>query len=245
MRIVTWNVAGRRTINSAERFDYQGENPDYFVEQLAAKQPDIVCLQESHSNQTHSVAEELAKELGMPYVFEKQCCPSHIDPAYMLTNAILSREPFADPRATLLPRPSFPLFIKDKPAEAFDRYLVSVQFPGLQVATLQAEPLHFLGHSYDKEPGLTFGRAIDKLLATVLEPPFVLTTDFYVEDLGIPLPELTALAQDVLPANTPTKPQGRKSDHILCTLEWRSVQADVIQTQTDHYLCVADLEPVT
>lgn len=246
MRIVTWNVAGCRTIRSAKQFDYyEGENRQYFAERISALKPDVVCLQETHGSRSYSLATELAKEIGLPHVFEKRCCPSHIDRRYKLCNAILSREPFTDPQAKLLPRPPFQLYLHGKPVPPFDRYLISVQFPGFRVATLHVEPLDILGYDYSEGLGLKFGHMIDKVLVEQLKPPFVFTADLYAAHPTIPFPKFMSQRsiQDVLPAQVPTDPKGLRPDHIMCTPEWLPIHARVIPTQTDHFLCVADLQP--
>lgn len=42
--------------------------------------------------------------------------------------------------------------------------------------------------------------------------------------------------------NESTKPHGGYPDHILYSSEWRVVSAGVVPTQSDHYLCWAELE---
>ena len=247
MRVVTWNIAAGRTIRSAKQFDYQeGPNLPYFLSYLATLDPDILCLQESHGNEHYSMAREIAQALRMPYVHEKRASPSHIDRDYMLCNAILSKKPFTDPQEVFLPHPPFQLYLGGKPVPPFDRYLISVEFPGFRAATMHVEPLSILGHSYGKGDGLQFGHMIDEVLVKTLRVPFIFTADLYEEHPEIPFPKFMKkfAMQDALPAGQFTTPVDDGPDHIMCTPEWRVLDSKIIKTQTDHYLCVADIEKI-
>lgn len=245
MRIVTWNIAGARTSRTAEQWDYhKNENLAYFIKHLQAVSPDVVCLQELHTNDKRSMAQEIAQALGLPHVYEVLTCPSHIDKNYKLANAILSKTPFTEPRSVLLPHPKFPLYINGKEVPSFDRHLLVVQFPGYQVATLHVEPLNILGSDYNKGQGLKFGREIDTILVQSLDRPFIFTGDLYTEIMKKPFATFmhTFALQEALPAKTPTTPKEGSPDHIVFTPEWWALSSRVIVTQSDHYLCVADIE---
>jgi hypothetical protein len=244
MRVVTWNIAGGRTIRSNRQFDYEAaEDSGYFIGQLQKLDADILCLQEAHGNDNYSLACVIADALHLPYVYEVPTCPSHIDPRYFLYSAILAKRPFVNPRSTLLPHPPFQLYLHGQPVEAYDRYLLAVDFSGVTVATMHLEPLSILGYSYSTGPGLTFARDIDALLVEKLRAPLLFTADLYAEAVPYVFPQFTAALslQDALPEQMPTTPQGERPDHILYSRGWQVAGAQVLQTKTDHYLCCADL----
>jgi exonuclease III len=94
VRIVTWNIAGGCKIGR-EAFNYHEEDIDYFVDQLAKLNADVICLQESHTNDHRSLAEVIAKALGGYKVADAPLSPSHINPDYQLAIAILGKKSFA------------------------------------------------------------------------------------------------------------------------------------------------------
>ena len=102
LKIVTWNIGGAHTIKTKEMFDYNTENLSYFVDIIKALKPDVVCLQESHTNDKDVLAVRMAESLGLAHVFDAPRSPSHIDERYQLSNAILSRHPIETTKNVLL-----------------------------------------------------------------------------------------------------------------------------------------------
>ncbi len=70
LKVLTWNIGGAHTVNSSAVFDYDKENLSYFVEAIKAVNPDVICIQESHTNDSDVLANRLAQELGLAYVFD-------------------------------------------------------------------------------------------------------------------------------------------------------------------------------
>lgn len=82
MKIATWNIAGGHTAKSSKAFDYSTRNLNYFANQLATLNPDVLCLQEAEYELSGSLslANYFAEQLNMPFVFETRMHASHITP---------------------------------------------------------------------------------------------------------------------------------------------------------------------
>ncbi len=246
IRIATWNIAAARRMLSLDRFDYSEQAElDYFAGQLHKLNPNVICLQESEAKPGDSLSEHLAGMLNMPYCAETRGCPSHIDHDYQLTTAIISKQPFSNPQPILLPHPTFELRFKHngRVVPPYDRYAQTVSFGGFTIANVHTEPLGAFGLEYEAGEGHSLAQAIDSLLTKELGGPLIFAADFNMHNLGWTLPSLlkSRQLQEALP-DEPTKPHGSHPDHILFSPEWHVTDAGIEHTQTDHYLCWADLE---
>lgn len=114
IKLASWNIAGGRPIRSAKSaFDYNEEDINYFVAELKKVDPNIVCLQESHTNSERNIAKEIAKGLGMKNVLNTPKNKSHIDPKFMLGDAIVSKLQFETTDVYQYPDPDFELYFPD------------------------------------------------------------------------------------------------------------------------------------
>jgi endonuclease/exonuclease/phosphatase family metal-dependent hydrolase len=127
--IATWNIAGGRPTLSDERFDYDAEDLSYFAEELKMINPDIVALQESHKSDTRSVASELAGKIGLNVCIDEAISPSHIDPEYQLSLAVLSKLGSVHAEDGLrFPYPKFPLTLPNgQPAKRHDKGMQMIE----------------------------------------------------------------------------------------------------------------------
>jgi exonuclease III len=244
LKIATWNIAGGRTLQSLNRFDYSpAEDIDYFCTQLKDLNLDVICLQESHANGVDSLAKRIAARLGMSYVFDTPGCPSHIDSSYRLTTAIISKTVPLNQLSIMLPKPSMELRFRDsgKQVPPLDRYLQVAILDGFTIANIHTEPMGAFGYDYESGQGLELAHQMDDILATTLTQPVLFAADFNIEKPGIALPKTFAALglQEGLPAQTTTKPHGGSPDHILYSPTWTLLDAGVLKTKTDHYLCWA------
>jgi exonuclease III len=247
LRVATWNIAAARKLQSTRRFDYTTEEQfDYFAEQLYALKLDVVCLQESQVNKDDSLSKRLAERLQMPFISETVECPSHIDRAYNLSLAIMSKKPFESEAAILLPKPMFELKFtySGQVVPPYDRYAQLVTFEQFTVANMHTEPLVAFGLRYDEGAGKTYAHEIDKLLTQQLIAPLIFAADFNVHDVAnaFPLTVGSHRLRDAL-LNKPTKPDiDSHPDHILYSPKMRCTDAGIVKTQTDHFLCCAEFE---
>ncbi len=244
LTIATWNIAGARPIRSSDVFDYEGEDVGYFVEKLKTINPDIVCLQETHMNATRSVAKEIAEKLGGYSYYETAMSPSHVDEEYELGNAILAKENALSNKSFIFPYPSFELYLPgNKPAARHDKRFQLNYFNFGLVVNLQMLPLKFLGTPYDSVSGKEFASNMEDVLIDHLEKPLLFCGDFNTENAPTLYERLLKRMgmKNALP-NIPTRPNGKRSDYIFYSDNFRLVDSSIIETNTDHYLCWARFE---
>lgn len=247
LRIASWNIAGAHKIQSLERFDYSGEDIAYFVDCLKQINPDIVCVQESHTNEQRSNAADIAKLLGMPYVYNVAVSPSHIDSEFQLGNAILSKVALSHVADVQYPYPSFDLFFSDgRPAAVHHKMIQIYKLGDMVIANTQMMPLGIFGASYASGPGAELASSIQQLLIDNLSAPLLLCGDLNFDTPQDIYPELynTLRLHETLP-DVPTRPAKDMAkhtpDHILVSDGIAVAAADVIEVEADHYLCYADI----
>ncbi len=242
LRIATWNIAGGHTVRSAESLDYDPqEHVEYFASQLRNLAPDVVCLQESKTNRHDTLAARLGRAAGFAHVFDTPSCPSHIDPNYQLSNAILSRQPFESQQAIVLPLETFSLSYKGEPAEPYQRMAQIVTLGGLAVVNLHLEPLGRFHHNYERGEGLAYAHQLDRALLKVLRRPLVIAADWNTDRLEkAHAPLLAAHRLREADLGLATTPAASHPDHIVYSPELTCIAAGTVKTQTDHYLCWAD-----
>jgi hypothetical protein len=117
--------------------------------------------------------------------------------------------------------------------------------PGIYADNTMRKRWYAYGASYESGGGAVFAQSIDTVLAAHLSAPLLFAADFNMQDPAVSLP-LTARTfglRHALAASEPTKPNGTHPDHILASQEWRLVEHVIVATQSDHFLCWAELEP--
>jgi len=247
LKVISWNIAGGHTIKSLDMFDYEKENLSYFADMIRKYAPDVICLQETHSNESRSIASELAKLLHYEFVYENAASPSHIDESFMLGQAIISRIPLKNMRTIVYPYPTFPLLFSDgREAAHHDKILQIAQWGKVMIANTQMMPLKIFSEEYDTENGAGFSKEIDEVLTSSLDTPLIFCGDFNFNQPVNAFPKMykkfsiaNALPDSVTRPDTTEK---LAPDHILYSPELSIINAKVVETQTDHFLCFAEFK---
>lgn len=243
LTVVTWNIAGGHTEQSVGQFDYDpDENAQYFIDQLHSKNADIIFLQESHWHAENSLTKRIADALGMQH-FETSHHPSHIDPEFHISSAILSKPPLQNQRAVKLPYPTFELrFADGREAAHYDKYLQIAELDGMQLANIHTQPLSIFGYDYATGDGLAYTHEIEALLQSQLQTPLLFAGVLNFEHVAEVLPSLTAKfgLKDSLP-DEQTRSKGKHIDYLLYSPEFSVKASGIDQTSSDHYLCWARL----
>ncbi len=245
MKIITWNIGGAHTVNSAEQFDYDKEDLSYFVDAIRPLNPDVICIQESHTNDDDVLANRLAESLGLPYVFDAPRSPSHIDENYQLSNAIISRYPIENKKSILLPDPPFELYFRDgKKARLFHTYVQTADIQGITVANTHLQPLHIFGYSYSEGEGKKFAEETEKILCDNLNSPLIFAGDFNAPNLLNDFPRLIeSFGLTAALEEQATDIQGHRMDYILYSEGLMMEDSAIIKTErADHYLGWAELK---
>jgi exonuclease III len=249
LRIATWNIAGGRKMRSQEVFDYEDRDLEYFADQFKALNLDIICIQECEYLETDHIAEKLAKLLGIPCVFETLMHQSHISPGYTISTVILSKSPLIKAQAIKQPYPDFEVTLPNgQPAQKHTKYLQVAEYDGLCVANTQTQPLEFLGTPYESERGRGFAKILSKLFIEELHRPLVFAGDFCADLHTTHVSKIYKEAcesfelKDVLPPGQ-TKPNNKgRADAIFISPELKKIDSGIVQTETDHFLCWAEIE---
>ncbi len=95
-RTVQWNIGGGNVRANSASTEYDIDGLDAIIEKLEAVDPDLITLQETHTADGYSQAEIVSKALQLPYWVNDEYGESHINPAYRIGQAIISRFPLAD-----------------------------------------------------------------------------------------------------------------------------------------------------
>ena len=252
MKVVTWNIAAAHTVRSKKRFDYADEDLAYFVNQLRALKPDVICLQESHVNAERSLAKEIARALGGYNVFDSPLSQSHIDPVYQVALSTITKEPFSDCGFQAFPPPDFDLFfangnkaIKDTKGVQF------IDYKGVRIANAHALPLIVFNYDYRYGAGSKLAGKIESVISSVMRNRACLCGD-----LGLSNEQSTVFGslyatfnlQNALPPAQPTHYRQSEvgglnaPDVILYNSgELHASKANVTKTDTDHFLCWTEL----
>lgn len=243
LNVVSWNIAGAHTIKSAKLFDYGEENEAYFSKKLGGLSPDIICLQETHVGGDDDVAHRIATHVGVPFVYEVDASPSHINSTKRLGNAVISRYKLDEQATIVYPCPEFTLTFADgRPAARHDKVMQVLRLGSLTIANTQMLPLQIFGKSYAEGDGLEFAHQIDELLVYSLKAPAVICGDFNYGDAQRVYPQFFSnlALKDVLPTG-PMRPNGAKTDYILTSGAIVKKNSQVIFGEADHYLCFSAL----
>jgi endonuclease/exonuclease/phosphatase family metal-dependent hydrolase len=251
IKIASWNIAGGFPLGTLKQFDYSAKDISYFIEQLRLVNADVVCLQEAHTpdDETRSNAQEIADELGYPYVFNSVSSPSHIEKGNMLSTAILSKLPLSDERCVFYPDPSEPLVWRNgRPAgETHKKNLQVVSLEHFSIANTQMLPIHLFRLEYDDgEVGSELARVVNEVMTQNVANPVLWCGDFNFEDPLSIYPHLNDLKLAEALPDTDTRPSvegaKKRTDHIFYSPEFTLLRSDVIVVNADHYLCWAEFE---
>ena len=165
--------------------------------------------------------------------------------------AIITKEPFSSPKLYKYPQPDFDLFFRN--GSSAIKHCKAVQIVGYKstyIANTHPLPLIVFGHDYQEGAGKKLGEQIQTILLQHLEPPLVLCGDF-----GMPNKHEYALEkltnQLKLQNALPLRPTYHKKsevtglnapDRIYITADrLQRGKSDIVNTETDHYLCWADI----
>ncbi len=246
LKIISWNIAGGYPTASLKHFDYEPENIGYFAEQIKHISPDIVCLQESHTSLDgkRSIAHELGIMLNMPFILNSPASPSHINSAYQLGTAIISKNEFINSKVHWYPDPQMELFFTDgRKAITHRKNLQTIKIGDYYIANHQLLPISLFGYKYnDGSNGSKFAKQID-LTMKIIATPIIWCGDFNFNNPKSIYTTIQELELSEALPDEPTRPtDGSKKtpDHIYYSKEFSLIQSGIIKTKSDHYLCYAE-----
>lgn len=242
IRIASWNIAGGRKEKVPGSFEYEDhEDLPYFANELKKVDPDVICLQECHTGNARSTAQELSRLLDFPHVFNAPASASHIDSNYELGIAILSKFPFDATETKFFPQPQFDS-ANSRGLKPHEKNIQFVRIGNLTIANTQMLPVQVFGYEYDSGPGMELAHQMEAVLMDISDP-VIFAGDFNHDWPAKIYPNtfIKYRLTEALP-DAPTQYNGSRHDHILYSQELRVVESRLCKTSTDHFLCFADFE---
>lgn len=254
LRVASWNIAGGCRLGSDKAFDYKSEDINYFIAKLAQLDADVICLQESHTSQDRSLARIIAEALGDYSTFDSPLSASHINSEYKLAISMLGKEPFDSAKLYEYPDPSFELRFPDgRIAQKHRKGMQVVSYQGVTIANTHWLSMLTFGYSYASGEGADYGSELIKVMIEHLLPPSIVCGDFNAGEFEfdhaiVPLVEHLHLKSALPDESTFHLPGRIKPEHTnapdriyVSSPGFNVIESGVIATDTDHYLCWADI----
>ena len=219
---------------------YNKDGLPAIIELLITLKPDIVTLQEIHSDNSSNQAEIIADKLGLKYVICDFYADSHIEDGQRLGQAIISRFPITNPAFELFFNPRFEAIWEDgSTATSHDKGVsgctVNLSGVALDVKTLHLIPFRrFNVDPQSKEVEPVLEDVVDKLRSD--SPYLLIQGDFNLDFSSLKeiLPTFMQNMDEVV-QNLPTTPKGRKLDHAVFRGLGLESSSPIDTVLTDHY----------
>ncbi len=245
LKTLQWNIGGaqirRQKADPTDPTSYTHYNIGYFAEIISQFEPDIVSLQETHSNDQIDQVKTLADWIDFEFFFNDIYSDSHLDADSKLGQGILSRFPISNHTFTLLTNPHFETINED------NTYMVSldkgishcccrVEGIDIEVVTLHLFPFRKFGIDPLSEITQTIRDEVVKNVTPTKEH-FLLQGDFNINDslLKPYFPGLFVHHIEETEISTPTTPRERKYDHVLYRGLKRETFHIISNVLSDHY----------
>lgn len=258
IRALQWNIQACRVLKEGadpnQGKNYTGDNPLYFASVLKKYEPDIVALQEVHSNELRDQAKEIADVLGLPYVrtdiYEEQ---SFMDKKYGLGQSIISKFPFVKSSYTNIFYEKFPIESPSNPGEnwvsrenGMTQTEINLDGVDITIATAHLIPFSWLGlDPFAKNGPAEQVRTNFSKLVSDLKAPWLLQGDMNVSThhlskfLG---GYSTRDGYAEVEQKEATNPSGKTLDHVV-SKNIKIVSNEVDKTVlADHFLIITELE---
>ena len=244
MKIATWNIGGG-FISKNNNLDFNEENLDYFVEEIKKINPDIICLQETHTSENTNQPKEIAKKLGYNYFRTKKVSDSHLKINQKLSLAIISKFPITDSKIHKLPNPNMEFIWRNKKVMSHDKIIFETRIKYndkiIKVFSGQMSPFRKFGRDFLEDDFSNIRNKIEKIILKEKMPTIFCADMNFNGDIKKLLPNVFEKKFQAVLNNKPTTPKGRTYDKIIVSKEWTKLKSKIVVGKADHYLCVADL----
>lgn len=252
IKTIQWNIGGGKTRDEdsdpTDQLSYIVDSLDSIVETLAKYEPDVVTLQECHSDEESDQVERIAKGIGLEYYVSDVYDDSHLEKGKKLTQGIISRFSLSDHRFEYFLNPKLettgPLGEKwlshDKGVTAC---MADIGGRIVNVKTSHSLPFR----KFHIDPLSQECAALREDMAQKLSPEqekFLFQGDLNYDktSMGDFLSEIFVSGVSEVLLDSATTPKGRRYDHVLYRgLSYRKsfVDMDVL---TDHYPVISEFE---
>ena len=254
MRFASWNIAGGHTFSKSleDGISYDGENLDYFIDELKKANADIIVLQESHTpidereiSQGKIIADALGFSLAGNHPYMN---PSHIKPGNQLSLAVMSRYPVVETSFHKVPNPH--LTIMRPNGDVWKTYdygllncVLNMEGTPINITDGHLVPLHYFKRDFAEPEFQPVRDDIENFFQTLSEQPTIVGCDFNYNDIQKLFPQIfeNDLYRETFTGEETTPGRGQQ-DHILISKNWNIIKTEIRKVHADHLLCLADVE---
>ena len=254
IKTLQWNIGGAiiRDINSDASLSdsYSIESIDYIINYINDLSPDLITIQESHSNNLTSQGKEISKRTNLKYYMDFIQTDSHLKKSEKLTLSILSNYPIQSSKYINFMNPNWKLIRSNGDIwYSHDKGIgfaeVEIEGKTLLIETLQLMPFR----KYEKdilseELEIVKTDISSKIFNNLAHERVLIQGDFNLnfqslKDVFNQISEDKFLEIEIFQDTTP---RGRKYDHIIYKgIKLLSFKIDS-EILTDHYSLVCEFE---
>jgi endonuclease/exonuclease/phosphatase family metal-dependent hydrolase len=240
MKIATWNINGGFVpVDGQDQADLA-----YYTSSLKSISPDMVCLQEVLISENRNQACEIADDLGMEHVAYFAIGKSHLTEHDQLAIAIISRHPITASSYRELPDPGVRFQFNGKPwtphRKGFMQATLDIDGKLIRVLSGHMEPFHRSGNDFMDEKFKHIRGEVEDIIMEG-DTPTLAGVDLNYENEHLLLPRIFKHGFSSILGAEPTRPKNRRTDKIIVSKDWSVIEHDIITSETDHYLCWAEL----
>jgi endonuclease/exonuclease/phosphatase family metal-dependent hydrolase len=220
------------------------ETQESFWAELVAARVDVAALQEVRLRADGDLDDLTlaAKSAGMPHVSVFSLSASSVREGELAGLALLSREPFRDEQREKLPNLGLSGEADGSSIESYDKGLLSAVLDHnglpLRVVSLHVPPFHRFGRAADEFPFLW--EAVAKSIGPLDGTPLLVCGDFNTDDRELLTDQIDGELRSAIAGQETHR--GRSFDDILHSDALDLVHREVIPTQSDHAICVAEFD---
>lgn len=253
IKTIQWNIGGgkvRKTDDDPEDFlAFRNDALDSIIATLKIYNPDIVTIQECHTDNNRKQAEVIAKGLGLEYFVNDIYDKSHLEEGQGLSQAIISRFPIQNKKFSFFTNPKFEIIGPDgKQWVSHDKGVTSCVLNITDDTSLNIKASHAIPFGrFQVDPFADEALDLRRDMTEKLQPDadlFLYQGDLNFNDYSIKkfLPDLFRDGLEEVVLSEPTTPKGRKYDHILFK-NLKHVKSSVNSSVlTDHFPIYSEFE---
>lgn len=250
LKTVQWNIGGgkirKEEADAASDESYKKDGVEYIIDILKTLSPNIITLQETHTNENTVQAKIIVEALGLPFYINDDYDDSHVEAGQRLGQAIISSFPISNHSFGLYLNPKYRLKRPDGSVwishdKGFSRCIIDTGVP-LTIETTHIVPFRRFNIDLAKE-GAEVIRDISSKLNTDA-PRLLIQGDFNMDGNSLAdfLPSLFENGLQEIQLGKPTTPKGRNYDRILYR-GLKPVKTVVLDSVlTDHYPICTEFE---
>jgi endonuclease/exonuclease/phosphatase (EEP) superfamily protein YafD len=253
LKTLQWNIGGGQIRKPDDdpmaSLAYCNEDFDAILKTIKQYDPDIITLQESHTDANGSQAQIISREMGFPYFANDVYAPSHLKDGQGLSQAVICRYPLANHRFESFLNPHF-----ETTGPRGDHWvshdkgvtICNAALPDgiiLNIKTSHSMPYR----KYNIDPLGDEFLPVKNDMMQKLQPEsdnYLYQGDLNYNDASVKLflPELFKNNVQEVVLSVPTTPKGRRYDHVLYR-GIRHAKSTVIEdVLTDHFPIYSEFE---